>query len=294
MDFRLLGPLEVVEDDGSLALGGVKQRSLLAILLLHANQVVSSDRLIDELWGGSPPATAAKSIQVYVSRLRKVLDDGRARHARSGATCCTSSRDELDLARFERLAAEAAGASPGARGGQAERGARRSGAARRSPTSPTSSSRRRRSRASRRCGSRSLEQRIDADLALGHHARARRRARGARRAAPAAERLRYQLMLALYRSARQAEALEVYREARRELSEELGLEPSESLRQLEQAILRQDPSLDLPASGGAPGAASGARPRPTARSSSPPAHWTRSATCSSWRGRWRRPSPRTS
>jgi DNA-binding SARP family transcriptional activator len=80
MDFRLLGPLEVFEHDRPLALGGVKQRSLLAILLLHANELVSTDRLVDQLWGAAPPATAAKSIQVYVSRLRKALGDGRLGH----------------------------------------------------------------------------------------------------------------------------------------------------------------------------------------------------------------------
>ena len=77
MEFRLLGPLEVCEHGRSLALGGRKQRSLLAVLLLHANEVVATERLIDELWGESPPATAVKSVQVYVSRLRKQLGDGR-------------------------------------------------------------------------------------------------------------------------------------------------------------------------------------------------------------------------
>ena len=92
MDFRLLGPLEVAGDHGPLALGGIKQRSLLAMLLLHANQVVSTDRLIDALWGASPPFTCGKSIQVYVSRLRKAMADEPARDPRAGVRACTSTR----------------------------------------------------------------------------------------------------------------------------------------------------------------------------------------------------------
>ncbi|MGH2797223.1 MAG: AfsR/SARP family transcriptional regulator, partial [Thermoleophilaceae bacterium] len=111
MDFRLLGPLEVSEQDRPLALGGVKQRSLLAILLLQANELVSTDRLIDQLWGMAPPATASKSIQVYVSRLRKTLGDGRL-VTRPPGYLLRVEPEELDLARFERLAAEARRASP--------------------------------------------------------------------------------------------------------------------------------------------------------------------------------------
>src|SRR5918999_3545770 len=111
MDFRLLGPLEVSDRDRPLALGGVKQRSLLAILLLEANEVVSTDRLIDQLWGATPPATCAKSIQVYVSRLRKEIAGGRlATHAPGYVLRVDPS--ELDLARFEQLAAEARRADP--------------------------------------------------------------------------------------------------------------------------------------------------------------------------------------
>ena len=111
MDFRLLGPLEVAGDDGSLALGGTKQRSLLAMLLLHANQVVSTDRLIDALWGASPPFTCGKSIQVYVSRLRKAFADNRLVTYAPGYVLYVDPT-ELDLARFEQLAAEARRATP--------------------------------------------------------------------------------------------------------------------------------------------------------------------------------------
>src|ERR687895_557159 len=102
MDFRLLGPLEASDDDRLVPLGGVKQRSLLAVLLLHANELVSSDRLVDQLWGASPPATASKSIQVYVSRLRKALGNDRIATHPPGYIL-RASPGELDLARFEQL-----------------------------------------------------------------------------------------------------------------------------------------------------------------------------------------------
>ena len=106
MDFRLLGPLEVVDNDRPVALGGGRQRVLLAVLLLHANEVVSTDRLLDELWGQRPPPTAGKIVQVYVSRLRKQLGHDRL-VTRSPGYALRVDRSELDLDRFERLVAEA-------------------------------------------------------------------------------------------------------------------------------------------------------------------------------------------
>src|SRR6188472_1916444 len=111
MDFRLLGPLEVAEHDRSVVLGGVKQRALLAVLLLHANDVVSTEQLVDEVWGESPPATVAKSIQVYVSRLRKQLGEGRL-VTRAPGYLLRVDPCELDVVCFERLAAEAEDAQP--------------------------------------------------------------------------------------------------------------------------------------------------------------------------------------
>ena len=244
MYFRLLGPLEVVSDrDLPLALGGVKQRSLLAVLLLQANQLVSTDHLIDQLWGASPPATAAKSIQVYVSRLRKALGDGRfATHPPGYVLRVEPS--ELDLARFEQLAGEASRAAPERAAGKLRealalwRGSALADLAY-EPFAQVEVARLEEMRLA------VLEQRIEADLALGRHAELVGELEALVTRHPLRERLRRQLMLALYRSARQAEALDAYRAARRELSEELGLEPSEELRRLEQAILRQDPSLEL-------------------------------------------------
>jgi DNA-binding SARP family transcriptional activator len=244
MDFRLLGPLEVSEHDRALALGGVKQRSLLAILLLQANELVSTDRLIDQLWGAAPPATAAKSIQVYVSRLRKALGEGRlATHTPGYVLRIEPS--ELDLARFERLAGEARRAAP-------ETAARKLREALALWRGPALADLAYESFAQVEIGRLEemrlavLERRIDADLALGRHAELVGELEALVSRYPLRERLRCQLMLALYRSARQAEALDAYRAARRELSEELGLEPSEELKRLEQAILRQDPALELP------------------------------------------------
>jgi DNA-binding SARP family transcriptional activator len=247
MDFRLLGPLEVFEGNRPLPVGGVKQRSVLAILLMHANELVTTDQLIDEIWGGAPPAKAGKNIQVHVSRLRKVLDSGRLTTG-PGGYVLHLGRDESDVARFERLAAEAGSSAPQ---GAADR-LREALALWRGPAladlayegfAQPEIARLEEMRIS------VLVQRIEADLALGRHAELIGELEALVARHPLQERLRYQLMLALYRSARQAEALEAYRVARSELSEELGLEPSEQLRQLEQAILRQDPSLDLTPSG---------------------------------------------
>src|SRR4029453_10545489 len=111
MDFRVLGPLEVGGDGGTLELGGVKQRSVLAVLLLHANEVVSTDSLVDALWGASPPLRAGKTIQVYVSRLRKALADDRLVTRAPGYVLYVDP-GELDLTRFEQLVADARGAPP--------------------------------------------------------------------------------------------------------------------------------------------------------------------------------------
>src|SRR5687768_738842 len=110
MEFRILGPLEIVEDGHALSLGGAKQRALLACLLLRANQVVSSDRLVDELWGDAPPPTAVKMIQVYVSKLRKEL--GERVVTRPPGYVLVVDPQELDLARFEELVSQARRGDP--------------------------------------------------------------------------------------------------------------------------------------------------------------------------------------
>jgi DNA-binding SARP family transcriptional activator/tetratricopeptide (TPR) repeat protein len=245
MEFRVLGPLEVAEQDRLLALGALKQRSLLAVLLLHANDVVSVERLVDEVWGESPPATVAKSVQVYVSRLRKQLGDGRL-VTRAPGYLLRVDPSELDLARFELLVTEAGDADPAA----AARRLREALALWRGPAladlayEPFAQPHIRRLEELRLLA---VEQRIEADLAIGRHAELAGELEALVAADPLRERLRGQLMLTLYRCGRQAEALDAYRDARTVLTDELGIEPGRALRELQQAILCQDERLDAPA-----------------------------------------------
>ena len=208
MEFRILGPLEVSEEGRVLRLGGSKQRALLASLLLHANEVVSRDRLIDELWGASPPDTARTALQVYVSQLRKALGRDLILTQPPGYLIRVSD-GELDFHRFELLVAtarteEPAQAAPLLREGLALwRGV---------PLAELGDSFARAERA--RLEEQLLaarEQRIEAELALGRHAELVPELEGLVREQPLRERLRGQLMLALYRCGRQADALEVYR-----------------------------------------------------------------------------------
>ena len=244
MEFHILGPLQVVDGGHAVKLGGSKQRSLLAFLLLHPNQVVSRDRLIDELWGDQPPDTAATAIQVHVSQLRKVL--GRDVIATQSPGYLIRVRDgELDLERFERSVSGAGSAPPA----EASDLLREALALWRGPPLAELDAPFARAAGLRLEEQRlaALEQRIDADLALGRHAQLVPELEGLVREHPLREHLRGQLMVALYRSGRQAQALEVYRTGRRLLDDELGLEPGEELRRLERAILEQDQSLSLPA-----------------------------------------------
>jgi DNA-binding SARP family transcriptional activator len=245
MQFRLLGPLEVVDGDRSLALGGRKQRSLLAVLLLHANDVLSTELLVDEVWGGSPPATVAKSVQVYVSRLRKELGDGRLL-TRSPGYLLRVDPSELDLARFQALVAEAAAAGPAAAAAKLREAL---GLWRGPPLADLAYEPFAQSHVARLEDLRftALEQRIEADLASGEHARLTGELEALVAQHPLRERLHGQLMLALYRSGRQAEALAAYQAARATLVDELGIEPGRELRDLHEAILRQDERLDLAA-----------------------------------------------
>jgi DNA-binding SARP family transcriptional activator len=246
VEFRVLGPLEVLDDSIGLALGGAKQRAVLAILLVHRGEVVSSDRLIDELWGEHPPATAAKTLQGYVSHLRKALGPGVLETVGHGYRV-TLAPDQLDVAQFERLAADgrdalAAGDAPTA----AER-LRRALGLWRGPAladfayEPFAQAEIARLEDGRLAA---VEDRIDADLALGRHTEVTGELEALIAEHPYRERLRAHLMLALYRGGRQADALEAFQFARRSLIEELGIEPSRELRDLHQAIVEQDSRLD--------------------------------------------------
>jgi len=256
MDFRILGPLEVLDESRAITLGGSKQRALLALLLLHVNETLSTDRLIDELWGERPPANAAKTVQMQISRLRKALageagnGSASAVVTREGGYELTLDPERLDSHRFERLVAD--GRSELA-GGYPERALSMLDEAlslwRGAPLPELAFQ----PYAQREVGRlddlrvAALERLIEAKLALGRHAEVVGQLDALIGEYPYREGLRAQLMLALYRSERQADALQVYQDARRTLVDELGIEPGERLRGLERAILAQDPTLATPA-----------------------------------------------
>jgi DNA-binding SARP family transcriptional activator len=244
MDFRLLGPLDVAEHGRSVALGGPKQRSVLALLLLHANQTVSTDAIAEALWGDAPPPTVAKVIQVRMSNLRKALGHGRLSTRPPGYVLHVAP-EELDLARFEALLDAARAAGPPEAGDLLREALR---LWRGAPLADLAYESFARPHIARLDELRltALEARIDADLATGRHAALIGELEALVLQHPLRERPRAQLMLALYRSGRQSDALAAYRAAHRTLSEELGLEPGADLQALEQAILRHDPSLRVP------------------------------------------------
>ena len=243
IEFRILGSLEALESGRPLALGGSKQRALLALLLLHANRVVSRDRLIDELWDGSPPDTASTALQVHVSQLRKALGH-EAIVTQAPGYLVRVEPGALDLDRFDSLQNEAQGLEAQA---SAER-LRDALALWRGPALADldeSVARPERAQLEERRAS-AVEQRIAVELELGLHTELVPELEALVREDPLRERRRAQLMLALYRSGRQADALDTYRSGRKLLADELGLEPGGELRQLEKAILEHDPALDAP------------------------------------------------
>ena len=237
-----------------MALGGQKRRALLAVLLLDANSVVSGDRLIDALWGDSPPETARNTIQVYISQLRKLLPESALETAPPGYRLVIEP-DNVDLFEFIRLSEEgrtALGAGDAAGGADTLRAALalwRGAPLADLAWEPFAQAEIVRLEELRLAA---LEDRIDADLALGRHGQLIGELEQLVAEHPLKERLRAQLMLALYRSGRQADALAVYQRARRTLVDELGIEPSDSLKQLELAILAHDPALSLDAPLAAP------------------------------------------
>ena len=232
MEFRILGPLEVVTGGQALDLGGAKQRALLAVLLLHANRVVSTDRLIDALWEDDPPESAHKALQVYVSGVRKLLGKERVQ-TRPPGYVLRVHEGEFDLDRFRALQAE---------GMPAEalslwRGPPLADFAYERFAQPAIA---RLEELVLTC----VEERIEQDLRAGRHAACVGELEALVKEHPLRESLRAELMLALYRCGRQADALDAYQQARGALVGELGIEPGRALRELHQAILRQDPELD--------------------------------------------------
>jgi DNA-binding SARP family transcriptional activator len=234
MEFRILGPLEVIDDAESLPLGGARQRALLALLVTRPNEVVSTDRLVDQLWGAQPPKTALNTVQYYISQLRKSLGADRIVTRPPGYEILVKP-GELDLERFEALLA------------QDNAGALREALALwRGPAladlafEPFALAETARLEELRLAA---LERRLDLDLEAGRDAELVGELEALIAGHPLRERLRGQLMLALYRSGRQGDALAAYQAARETLVESLGIEPGPALQALERAILRQDASL---------------------------------------------------
>jgi DNA-binding NarL/FixJ family response regulator/DNA-binding SARP family transcriptional activator len=252
VQYRILGPLEVVEGGEPVPLGRPKERLVLAVLLLHANEFVSRERLIDELWGESPPPTAGKAVNVFVSQLRKALTrDGLDPIATAdGGYRIEVEADQLDVARLRRLLATAREHAATSELEAAAELLREALALWRGPTLaglPLESRGRDEVALLDELRLTALMDRIDCDLALGRHEDVLGELHVLVGEHPLLERPRAQLILALYRAGRQAEALEAYQQARDVLVEELGIEPSPALQRLQKGILTQDPALELPA-----------------------------------------------
>ena len=246
MDYRILGPLEAFDGERAISLGGARQRAVLALLVLHGNETLTSDVIVDELWGEEAPPTAVKVLQNCVSALRKELPAETIRTV-AGAYSLTLGPEELDRDRFERLLAE--GRAALAAGDQADAAEQLRAALalwRGAPLSDFAYEAFANEEIARldelHVGAQ--EDLIEAELALGHHDELVPELESLVTRYPLRERLRWQLMLALYRAGRQAEALEAYRAARRTLLAELGIEPGPALHELERAILAQDPGLE--------------------------------------------------
>ena len=250
MEFSILGPLEVTAGGRPVELAGARTRAVLAMLLAHANQVVSSDRLIEELWPGHPPAKAADSLQVRLSELRKAFRSrGEADRlaTRPPGYVLRVAPEELDAQRFERLAAEGdAALAAGDATTAAERLDRALSLWRGPALSDLDTVPAARTEAARLEEKRlaALETRAEALLSCGRHRELIAELEALTAAHPLRERFWYQRMLTLYRAGRQADALHAYRELRDILVAELAIEPGADLRELQARILRQDPALD--------------------------------------------------
>jgi predicted ATPase/DNA-binding SARP family transcriptional activator len=249
MEFRLLGPVEAVRDGEPIQLGAPKQRALAAVLLLSANDVLAREGLVDRLWGGEPPRSAVQSLQVYVHGLRQALGSERVETHGTGYRIRVEP-DELDLEEFERLVKRGERALVDGRPADASddlRSALRLW--RGSPLADLGGELVGQTEAPRLEDRRlrAVELQNDAELALGNHEELTVKLERLIAAEPYRERFRAQQMLALYRAGRQKEALEAYRSAHEALVEELGVEPSPALQELERQILRHDPTLAAPA-----------------------------------------------
>jgi predicted ATPase/class 3 adenylate cyclase/DNA-binding SARP family transcriptional activator len=271
IEYRILGPLEVRDGDRELPLGGGKQRALLALLLVNANRTLGIDQIVDDLWGDDVPESAPKMVQIYVSKLRKLLPPEML-HTRPPGYVLVVEPDELDLREFERLVAQARAALEAGLAEQASDSFRAALELWRGPAlaefssepfAPAEAARLEDLRVF------ALEGRLDADLLLGRHGDLVGELDVLVARYPLREGFRRQHMLALYRSGRQAEALAAYQDTRRALAGELGIEPSPALRELERRILQQDAGLDAAVPG----------PPPAVRASIPAVELTTCPSC---------------
>jgi DNA-binding SARP family transcriptional activator len=246
VEFRILGPLEITGRSGKIALPAAKPRTLLGVLLLHANKAVSQDRLANELWGERTPSSAAKLVQTYIGKLRSALGSAVI-ETRSPGYLLRIEEEALDAARFRRLVGEARQLAGQGWLVQASSAYREALVLWRGPAlADLSFESFARNEADQLDEERviALMDRIDCDLILGHDNELIPELETLVKQHPLQERPRAQLMIALYRSGRQADALNLYRETRFTLRDELGLEPSLRLQELEREILRHDPRLD--------------------------------------------------
>lgn len=247
-EFKILGTVEVLLDGDSTDLGSPRQRALLARLLTSPGQLVTADRLVEDLWAEDPPPSARHALHVYVSRLRKALGDDRSRvESRAGGYVLNVAGNELDATRFERLAREGRAArqrgDPGTASSLLNRalGLWRGPALAEFADEPFARDECVRLEQLRLT---TLEERVWADLELGRHRQLVEELQELTRQHPFREGFCEQLMLALYRSDRQADALRAFQVTRRYLAEELGVEPGPALRRMEALVLAQDPTLD--------------------------------------------------
>ncbi len=246
MDFRILGPLQVVRDGQAVEPGSPKQRALLLNLLIHHGRVVSRDRLIEDLWAGSPPSTGLGVLQNYVSQLRKALGTGVVVTRGPGYALEVEPAD-VDGVRFERLVEDARAALRGGDPARAVDLVRRALELWRGPAlADVTGEPFARAEVARLDELRAVavETELEAEIAAGRHREVIGRFDALLAEHPLRERLWWLLILALYRAGRQADALRAYQKTRGLLREELGLDPGAPLRDLEAAILRQDPALD--------------------------------------------------
>jgi DNA-binding SARP family transcriptional activator len=243
LEFKILGPLDVSSDQGPLKLGGSKQRALLTLLLLNASRVVPTDTLVDQLWGERPPRTAVTSLQNFLSQLRKILGADAVATKAPGYVLRVEPH-QIDAFRFEEIVDKARALEPAERSRKLQEAL----ALWRGPPladftfEPFAQAEIRRLEG---LHASALEERIDADLECGRHSELIGELEALVDEHPLREGLRAQLMLALYRSGRQAESLQLYHDTRRALVEELGVEPGRHLQELFSRLLRQDPALEL-------------------------------------------------